>query len=149
MVSGIVNPFSGRICNIQQEKMPEFSACPVNSRLLNPDWLIQISGTQATYGRLYFVCASLKLWSNTFLLSLTVSFISEHNNDEDYCSGTDFKCNITMKNFKKTTILFNLYIPEFLKTGLAKIRAHSTTWQLKAIKSVQRPIKKPISDAEQ
>ena len=41
------------------------------------------------------------------------------------------------------------YIPEFLKTGLAKIRAHSTTWQLKAIKSVQRPIKKPISDAEQ
>ena len=40
-------------------------------------------------------------------------------------------------------------IPEFLKTGLAKIRAHSTTWQLKAIKSVQRPIKKPISDAEQ
>ena len=41
------------------------------------------------------------------------------------------------------------YIPEFLKTGLAKIRAHSTTWQLKAIKSVQRPIKKPISDAKQ
>ena len=41
------------------------------------------------------------------------------------------------------------YIPEFLKTGLAKIRAHSTTWQLKAIKSVQRPIKKAISDAEQ
>ena len=41
------------------------------------------------------------------------------------------------------------YIPEFLKTGLAKIRAHSTTLQLKAIKSVQRPIKKPISDAEQ
>ena len=42
-----------------------------------------------------------------------------------------------------------LYIPEFLKTGLAKIRAHFTTWQLKAIKSVQRPIEKPISDAEQ
>ena len=42
-----------------------------------------------------------------------------------------------------------IYIPEFLKTGLAKIRAHSTTWQLKAIKSVQRAIKKPISDAEQ
>ena len=42
-----------------------------------------------------------------------------------------------------------VYIPEFLKTGLAKIRAHFTTWQLKAIKSVQTPIKKPISDAEQ
>ena len=43
----------------------------------------------------------------------------------------------------------NVFIPEFLKTGLVKIRAHFTTWQLKAIKSVQRPIKKPISDAEQ
>ena len=43
----------------------------------------------------------------------------------------------------------SLIIPEFLKTGLVKIRAHFTTWQLKAIKSVQRPIKKPISDAEQ
>ena len=42
-----------------------------------------------------------------------------------------------------------IYLPEFLKTGLVKIRAHFTTWQLKAIKSVQRPIKKPISDAEQ
>ena len=30
-------------------------------------------------------------------------------------------------------------IPEFFKTGLAKIRAHFTTGQLKAIKSVQRP----------
>ena len=42
----------------------------------------------------------------------------------------------------------NVSIPEVLKTGLEKIRAHSTTWQLKAIKLVQRPIKKPISDAE-
>ena len=25
----------------------------------------------------------------------------------------------------------HLYMPEFLKTGLAKIRTHSTTWQLK------------------
>ena len=32
------------------------------------------------------------------------------------------------------------YIPGFLKTGLAKIRAHSTTWQLKTIQFVQRPI---------
>ena len=54
---------------------------------------------------------------------------------------------------KTLTILMhftcNIYLPEFLKTGLVKIRAHFTTWQLKAIKSVQRPIKKPISDAEQ
>ena len=48
-----------------------------------------------------------------------------------------------------TLITRQASIPEFLKTGLAKIRAHFTTWQLKAIKSVQRPIKKPISDAKQ
>ena len=30
-------------------------------------------------------------------------------------------------------------MPGFLKTGLAKIRTHSTTWQLKTIKFVQRP----------
>ena len=40
-------------------------------------------------------------------------------------------------------------MPEFLKTGLAKIRTHSTTWQLKTTRFVQRPIKKPISDAGQ
>ena len=34
---------------------------------------------------------------------------------------------------------------EFVKTGLAKIRTHSTTWQLKTLRSVQRPIKKPMS----
>ena len=33
-----------------------------------------------------------------------------------------------------------LYIPGFLKTGLAKIRAHSSNWQLKTIKFVQMPI---------
>ena len=40
-----------------------------------------------------------------------------------------------------------IIMPELLKTGLAKIRTHSTTWQLKTIKFVQRPIKKPTSDA--
>ena len=35
-----------------------------------------------------------------------------------------------------------LFMAEFLKpAGLAKIRTHSTTWQLKTIKFVQRPIK--------
>ena len=38
-------------------------------------------------------------------------------------------------------------MPGFLKTGLAKIRTHSTTWQLNTMKLVQRPIKKLISDA--
>ena len=42
-----------------------------------------------------------------------------------------------------------IYMPEFLKTGLAKIRTYSTTWQLKTTRFVQRSIKKPISDAGQ
>ena len=32
-------------------------------------------------------------------------------------------------------------IPGFLKTGLAKISTHSTTWQFKTTKLTQRPIK--------
>ena len=33
-----------------------------------------------------------------------------------------------------------IIMPEFLKTELAKIRTHSTTWQLKTIKFVQKPV---------
>ena len=33
------------------------------------------------------------------------------------------------------------YIPGFLKTGLGKISTHSTTWQFKTTKLIQRPIK--------
>ena len=44
-------------------------------------------------------------------------------------------------------ILSNSIMPEFLKTGLAKIKTHLTTWQLKTIKFLQRLIKKPVSDA--
>ena len=43
-------------------------------------------------------------------------------------------------------LLCAIIMPEFLKTGSAKIRTPSTTWQLKT-EFVQRPIKKPISDA--
>ena len=54
---------------------------------------------------------------------------------------------------RKTTVMFHLIpskiMPEFFKTGLAKIRTHSTTWQLKTTRFVQRPRKKPISDAGQ
>ena len=38
-------------------------------------------------------------------------------------------------------LLYYYYIPGFLKTGLAKISTHSTTWQFKTIKLIQRPIK--------
>ena len=38
-------------------------------------------------------------------------------------------------------ISVKLLIPGFLKTGLAKISTHSTTWQFKTTKPVQRPIK--------
>ena len=34
-----------------------------------------------------------------------------------------------------------LSIPGFLKTGLAKISTHSSTWQFKTIKLIQRAIK--------
>ena len=34
-----------------------------------------------------------------------------------------------------------IYIPGFLKTEFAKMSTHSTTWQVKTIKLVQRPIK--------
>ena len=34
----------------------------------------------------------------------------------------------------------NSYIPGFLKTVLAKKSTHSTTWQFKTIKFIQRPI---------
>ena len=34
-----------------------------------------------------------------------------------------------------------MFKPGFLKTGLAKIPTHSTSWQFKTIKLVQRPIK--------
>ena len=36
-------------------------------------------------------------------------------------------------------ILKYLYL-DFLKTGLAKISTHSTSWQFKSIKLVQRPL---------
>ena len=51
---------------------------------------------------------------------------------------------IAIQNFLTTITshkTHRLFMPECLKTGLAKIRTHSTTWQLKTIKLVQRPIK--------
>ena len=38
-------------------------------------------------------------------------------------------------------VLIPTSIPGFLKTGLAKISTHSTTWQFKTTKLIQRPIK--------
>ena len=40
-----------------------------------------------------------------------------------------------------TSTTSTIFIPGLLKTGLAKISTHSTTWQFKTIKLVQRPIK--------
>ena len=39
------------------------------------------------------------------------------------------------------SLIINVIIPGFLKTGLAKILTHSTTWQFKTTKLIQRPIK--------
>ena len=50
---------------------------------------------------------------------------------------TNNNCSRLFETFQDFSPEFtNIPIPEFLKTGLAKIRAHFTTWQLKAIKSV-------------
>ena len=38
------------------------------------------------------------------------------------------------------SIRFQKYIPGFLKTGLARISTHSTTWKFKTTKLIQRPI---------
>ena len=75
-------------------------------------------------------------------------FCDVHNNNNNNNNNDNNNNNNNNSGPLKVKIL-DTNIPEFLKTGLAKIRAHSTTWQLKAIKSVQRPIKMPISDAEQ
>ena len=48
---------------------------------------------------------------------------------------------INIKHVCETIIIGRINIPGFLKTGLAKISTHSTTWQFKTIKLVQRPIK--------
>ena len=47
------------------------------------------------------------------------------------------------RNFKvRTHVHFTrVNIPGFLKTWLAKISTHSTTWQFKTTKLIQRPIK--------
>ena len=47
-----------------------------------------------------------------------------------------FSVNLSCKDY-----LLLSYIPGFLKTGLAKISSHSTTWQIKTTKLIQRPIK--------
>ena len=38
-------------------------------------------------------------------------------------------------------LIVQVNIPGFLKTGLVKISTHSTTWQFKTPKLIQRPIK--------
>ena len=48
---------------------------------------------------------------------------------------------INKKHVCETIIIGRINIPGFLKTGLAKISTHSTTWQFKTTKLIQRPIK--------
>ena len=48
---------------------------------------------------------------------------------------------VCMRVCKHAFIFVSSYIPGFLKTGLAKISTHSTTWQFKTTKLIQRPIK--------
>ena len=54
------------------------------------------------------------------------------------------KKKISKKHVCETIVIGRTNIPGFLKTGLAKISTHSTTWQFKTIKLVQRPVKSLI-----
>ena len=55
------------------------------------------------------------------------------------CAKLKFK--LLSLNVTSAIMELPIYIPGFLKTGLAKITTHFTTWQLKTITFVQRPIK--------
>ena len=59
---------------------------------------------------------------------------SSHNNNSNNNKNNNNNNNNNNSNS-------NNYIPGFLKTVLAKKSTHSTTWQFKTIKLIQRPIK--------
>ena len=71
-------------------------------------------------------------------------------NSSDLCSRSVIRNNEQSNNNNNNNnnnnkrlyaILLHGLIPGFLKTGLAKISTHSTTWQFKTTKLIQRPIK--------
>ena len=70
---------------------------------------------------------------------------SELLSDYQHCSSALSNVDADQINTfsKHTRFLINgiVSVPGFFKTRLAKISTHSTTWQFKTIKLVQRPIK--------
>ena len=60
------------------------------------------------------------------MIKITLIKIINHNHNDNDNDNDDKSNNI---------------LPGFLKTGLAKISTHSTTWQFKTTKLIQRPIK--------
>ena len=60
------------------------------------------------------------------IIIMLIKIINDNHNDND-------NDNVDHNN--------NNILPGFLKTGLAKISTHSTAWQFKTIKLIQRPIK--------
>ena len=60
------------------------------------------------------------------MIKITLIKIINHNHNDNDNDNDDNNNNI---------------LPGFLKTRLAKISTHSTTWQFKTIKLIQRPIK--------
>ena len=59
------------------------------------------------------------------IIIMLIKIINDNHNDNDNDNDDNNNKNI---------------LPGFLKTGLAKILTHSTTWQFKIIKLIQRPI---------
>ena len=60
------------------------------------------------------------------IIIMLIKIINDNHNDNDNDNDDNNNKNI---------------LPGFLKTGLAKISTHSTTWQFKTTKLIQRPIK--------
>ena len=56
---------------------------------------------------------------------------------------------LSRKKEQKSPTFRSTYTPGFLKTGLAKISTHSTTWQFKTNKTHSLAHSKPLSDAGQ
>ena len=86
--------------------------------------------------------------NNIYIFECSTRHLTSERSERERCRVLTREDKIHIHK-RACNILFITYMPEFLKTGLAKIRTHSTTWQLKTTRFVQRPIKKPISDAGQ
>ena len=84
---------------------------------------------------LLLLLSSLLLFNIINIMTVWVSYSNNHQGRRTWPWRTKEQPQ------KKYIIIIVTSIPGFLKTGLAKISTHSTTWQFKTTKLIQRPIK--------